>query len=261
MASRKLTTAEQAAMIWLSGGSCYWPGCGVPAIMPVTGKYRMNVEVAHIRAFDDNGPRSNVNMTHEEREAWTNKVLLCHPHHTEVDAEPETYSADKLEEWKSGREADAHGQLSALRVSESQLQELITEVLAEQNERVNQTLERLEKSDAEAAAVMRELRDQLDVVRQHGGLLDIDAVGMLDSAAYKVEHLQDSASTLYEAANKLGNFSDNANTLSEAAEKLTNLGDSANALAQAADQLPGMWDLIPALQAVVNDLKRYGGNM
>lgn len=263
MATRKLGAAEQAAMVWLSGGSCYWPGCGVPAIIPVEGKYRMNVEIAHIRAFDDNGPRADLDMPAEQREAWTNKLLLCHPHHAEIDAAPGKYSVAKLEEWKTNREAGASGQLNALRVDESQLQDLITEVLAEQNERVNRTLERLEQSDAEAALVIRELRDQLDTVRQYGGILDIDAVSMLGEAAGKLEHLNlfDVAAKLNDDADKLVYLGDISATLSDAVDRIGNVGNSANMLARAASELPEIWDIVAALRAVVEELKRYGGNI
>jgi hypothetical protein len=258
---RRLSTAEQAAMIWLSGGSCYWPSCGVPAIVPVNGKHRMNLEIAHIHAFDDGGPRADTSLSHEEREAWANKMLLCHPHHTEVDDDPEKYSVEKLSGWKTSREADAQGQLSALRVSESQLQELVTAAIVQQDDRVNQTLDRLEKSDTEAAAVIRELRDQLETIRRHGGLLDVDAVEILHRAMDRMQHLPRSAEILYQSASKLENIDQSADLLQSASQNLVNLGASAAALSQASKPIPLLADLIPQLQIIVNSFEKYRGNM
>jgi hypothetical protein len=245
MESRKLTVAEQAAMIWLSGGSCYWPGCGEPAVLLVGNKYRMRLEIAHIRAANLGGPRY-VEILDTEREAWANKILLCHPHHVEVDIELQKYPIETLEEWKEQREADAHGKLSGLRnLTEPRLQELMNETLVEQNKKIDETIARLEQSDAEAAKVMRDLLEQLDDIRRHGGVLDTDAVGLLSNAANKMRNLEDSASTLNRAASTLGrNFGDNVSVLKDAADKL--------------DNLPS---LVEALQASVQQLRRYGGNM
>lgn len=257
--TRRLSRADEAALIWLSGGSCYWPGCGEPAISIVNGKPRMRLQVAHIRAAEDGGPRFDEEMSESEREAWLNKMLMCQPHHTEIDQEWQNYPIETLDQWKSQREADARGQLSGLRnLTESRLQEMMTVAIAESQKRIDETVARLERTDAEAAGVIRDLLDQLNDVRRHGSLLNSDTIGVLSSAARSLANLRDDAVMLGSVAYSLRNLGENARTLDRAAHLLGGLGDKVNALSEAVYKLSGLSGMIDSLYAAVSELRRHG---
>lgn len=72
----------------------------VEAVGTITG------EICHIRARNEGGARFDVTQTEEERQGFNNLVLLCRRHHKMVDAEPDVYSVDALEEIKRIREED-----------------------------------------------------------------------------------------------------------------------------------------------------------
>jgi hypothetical protein len=64
-------------------------------------------EICHIRAQNKDGPRFDKTQTNEERRGFGNLILLCRRHHRMVDAEPDVYSVEVLEEFKSVREREA----------------------------------------------------------------------------------------------------------------------------------------------------------
>ena len=68
-------------------------------------------------------------MTDEERRAFSNLILLCKPHHEEIDKRhPEKYSPEVLLEWKRRHEGDDLEPLAQLgAVSEDNLAELLVE--------------------------------------------------------------------------------------------------------------------------------------
>lgn len=68
-------------------------------------------------------------MNNEERRAFSNLILLCKPHHEEIDKRhPEKYSAEVLLEWKRRHEGDDLQPLAELgAVSEDNLAELLVE--------------------------------------------------------------------------------------------------------------------------------------
>jgi hypothetical protein len=82
----------------LSGNRCAFPRCALPLVESagtITG------EICHIKAKSTGGPRYEDSQTDEERHAFENLILLCRRHHRFVDAEPEVYSAEALQEIKS----------------------------------------------------------------------------------------------------------------------------------------------------------------
>nr|WP_290227790.1 hypothetical protein [Trichocoleus desertorum] len=54
----------------------------------------------HIVAPEPDGPRGNFPLTVEERDDYSNLILLCQIHHQLVDAQPHTYPVDMLKEIK-----------------------------------------------------------------------------------------------------------------------------------------------------------------
>lgn len=87
----------------MSGNLCAFPRCALPiveAVGTITG------EICHIRARNEGGPRFDVTQSEDERQSFDNLVLLCRRHHKMVDAEPDVYSVEALEEIKRLREEE-----------------------------------------------------------------------------------------------------------------------------------------------------------
>ena len=86
----------------LSGNVCAFPECSLPIVEDagtVTG------EICHIRAQKSGGPRFDATQSEADRHAFDNLILLCRRHHKIVDAEPDLYSVDALQEIKAIQEA------------------------------------------------------------------------------------------------------------------------------------------------------------
>ena len=75
------------------GNRCAFQGCESPMVEDsgtVTG------EICHIRAASKGGPRYDGSQTEEQRSSSDNLILLCGRHHAIVDAEPKTFTVQKL---------------------------------------------------------------------------------------------------------------------------------------------------------------------
>jgi len=161
---RAYTRSTVAALAHLSGGLCYWPGCPEPVLREVEGKLRVIVDIAHIHAAEPGGARHDPAMTDDERRDQANLILFCHPHHYLVDDKTRAhiYTAEALLRWKSQREAAPREALKRLReVTPSGLRRIVAGGLEEHDARILGALDRLEKHDREAAALMRNLMDEL----------------------------------------------------------------------------------------------------
>jgi hypothetical protein len=106
-------------------------------------------------------------MTEAERKAFTNLILLCHPHHTIVDKlRPQDFSISTLQKWKADREATNQEALSRLReVTPQALQAMLSDALKERDERLGSAIEQLQQVNAEAAQYLRGVLDELQVLR------------------------------------------------------------------------------------------------
>jgi hypothetical protein len=125
------TTSVIAALMSLSNGICYRPGCGEPVVRFISSHPRVNLQIAHIYAAERGGPRYDEAMTDEERRAFANLLLLCKPCHDLVDiVELDQHTPEVLKRWKSDREALGMAGLRAIRgLTEDRLRELIAEAL------------------------------------------------------------------------------------------------------------------------------------
>ena len=153
------------ALALLSQGTCYWPDppCFVPMIVQVKGHPVFNLQIAHIRAARPNGPRYVHNMDPDQRRAFANLIFLCTPHHTYVDKRPQDYPIDVLEKWKRDRETGKLAQLSQVdNITEDRFQEIVADALEEKIRDVRDAIARIEQTDADAAALLREIADQMD---------------------------------------------------------------------------------------------------
>jgi hypothetical protein len=81
---KSIQAAAQAALWVISNGKCYAPGCLFPVIVEVRpGVHKKNAQIAHI--YGVKAPRYRPGMSVAERDSFKDLLLLCLPHHAEVD--------------------------------------------------------------------------------------------------------------------------------------------------------------------------------
>ncbi|MGC7096721.1 hypothetical protein ACPZ19_18770 [Amycolatopsis lurida] len=210
--------------------------------MKVENRYRLNLQIAHIRSDERAAQRYVPGISREQVDAFENLLFLCKPHHDTVDEQgaARRFTIEVLEGWKLEREEDRYEKLRGLRdITEDGLVERITSALEERNHDIRTTLTRLERTDAEAAALIRELSDEIKGLRNAGSVLDPDAVSMLNAAARDLGHLQDSASMLSSAARDLSHLEESAHELANAVSGAAGLHDVAANLRRAVTQANG----------------------
>lgn len=84
-----------------SGGRCANPECNSELFhFFESGKGSSIVELAHIIARSDNGPRGDFEMDFTDKDHFDNIIVLCPTCHTKVDKNPDEYPVEKLIEWK-----------------------------------------------------------------------------------------------------------------------------------------------------------------
>jgi hypothetical protein len=236
----RYTRGDRAALILFGAGRCYWPDCTAPLLGVVEGRYKIALEIAHIRAARPGGERYVADMTAERRKSFDNLIFLCALHHKTVDERgaAERYPISTLEKWKTDREKGGLERLRGLRdVTEDKLVELISTAMQQRDQDIRDTLARLERTDAEAAELVRELRDELRMTRKRGSILDPDVVTMLSGAASKLVGLGDQATLLIRAAEGLAGLEDHVGMLSDAASRLAGMEDRVAMLRRAADDI------------------------
>ncbi|MCX4828742.1 hypothetical protein OG746_08390 [Streptomyces sp. NBC_01016] len=229
----------------------------------VNGEPRLNLEIAHIRAFEEGGKRFDSEWSISERNGFANLILLCHPHHKEIDGtKSDQYPIDVLESWKREREADGLSALAGLGdLTEHRLGEMISEAQTSLVDRIEPALEEFGKFAPELAALLKVTLKELADPRVHGFGLSEDEVNALSRSSDGLSHLQDTAFLLSEAAQKLTHLQDTASLLSDAAQKVTHLPDSANTLADAADGLVGLSDDASTLARAAARADRAAGKL
>ncbi|MFF1258312.1 MULTISPECIES: hypothetical protein [unclassified Streptomyces] len=115
---------------------------------------RLNLEIAHIQAFEDGGKRADTALSIEERNGFGNLILLCHPHHTEIDGTNSgRYPVEVLMRWKRERESDGVSALAGLGdLTEQRLGEMISEAQTALVDRIEPALDEFAKSAPELAS-------------------------------------------------------------------------------------------------------------
>ena len=233
---RYYSNATIAALMTLARGACYWPECTIPTVRMINGTPRLNLEIAHIRAFDEGGKRFDPALSVRERNSFDNLILLCNPHHEEIDGpDSDQYPVEVLQDWKQAREADGLDALAGLGdLTKSELGEMIAAAQGELLDRIEPALDEFAETAPELAALLRAVVKELADPRVHGFGISEDGINRLHPSARALRHLEDSANTLSSAAASLKTLPDSANTLADAADTLVNLGDWARSLSQAA---------------------------
>ncbi|GIK56082.1 MAG: hypothetical protein HND44_01635 [Chloroflexi bacterium] len=106
MSSRiKIPETEIKILFAKSGNLCAFPSCQNPIIANEGDGDKPLAEMAHIIAYQDNGPRSDPSIPISERNKASNLILFCPTHHTIVDKFEYQYNAQVLREMKRLHEA------------------------------------------------------------------------------------------------------------------------------------------------------------
>jgi hypothetical protein len=97
---------EQKILQIRSGNRCAFPGCGALLVKLNTFGTRPVVtgEIAHIVSETPDGPRGKHILAAGEHDKHTNLIFLCSGHHTEIDAQPDVYTVERLRQMKQDHE-------------------------------------------------------------------------------------------------------------------------------------------------------------
>ena len=135
-----------------SGGVCAFPGCTTNLVDSISGA--ILGEMCHINAASPSGPRFEPSLSESDRSKEDNLIILCPTHHSLVDQDLSTYTAEKLRLMKRSHEARVIAMLSV--ASSAVVAEIDTTDLARQ-------------VDAESIdfAIVVALPKELDAIRHH----------------------------------------------------------------------------------------------
>ena len=104
MADRlKIKETTIKALFAKSNNQCAFPGCSHELI---SSKNIFIGQVCHIESPLVNGPRYNPAKTSEDLRSFDNLVILCYPHHKEIDADHYEYTVERLKQFKKNMGAN-----------------------------------------------------------------------------------------------------------------------------------------------------------
>jgi hypothetical protein len=90
----------------LSGNRCAFYGCAIPLVDDDS--ETIAGEICHIKASRRGGPRYDPGQTEDERQSFSNLLLLCSTHHTIIDADVTKYSVEYLQAMKAAHNPTAN---------------------------------------------------------------------------------------------------------------------------------------------------------
>lgn len=207
----RIPAATEAALWALSNGRCYAPGCAAPLVKEVRpGVYRKNAQVAHIRGV--RAPRHDPSLTPRECAAFGNLLILCLPHHGEVDDKKtgeRLYPVELLTGWKTAHEGSNGPALAALGpVDKDTLTELLLGVFSPPVERLQQIADQLDETGTLNADTVAQLRQVVDVLASTPAGPSARTAAMLAHAAdvFSTRAFQNAAASLRQAADIMPSY-------------------------------------------------------
>ncbi|MGH3400912.1 MAG: hypothetical protein ACRDRJ_00050 [Streptosporangiaceae bacterium] len=238
---RSIPAATEAALWALSNGRCYAPGCTAPVVVEVRpGVYRKNAQIAHIRGV--RAPRHDPALTEAACASFTNLLILCLPHHGEVDDKTtgeRLYPVAKLTRWKTDHEGANGPALAALgQVDEETLARLLTQVFSPPARRLEQIADQLETTGTLTASTLVQLRQVVQVMNVGPARTSADTAEMLAYAAGVF-----SRSRFRDAVLKLGQAADtmSSKTMADQIGELHGIADALTAAAARIQRNRGQW--------------------
>lgn len=94
-------------MLWgRSANRCNFENCRRELVMDATETDDESIigEECHIIARENDGPRGTSDLSEEQRDKYSNLILLCNIHHKVIDDQPKEYSVEKLRNLKTSHE-------------------------------------------------------------------------------------------------------------------------------------------------------------
>ncbi len=98
---------REMKLLWgLSAGRCAFPSCRIELAVGSAGNETAGIlgHVAHIVASSNDGPRGDRNFPVGHRDKYSNLILLCPTHHTQVDVQSGSHTVDQIRTWKVDHE-------------------------------------------------------------------------------------------------------------------------------------------------------------
>lgn len=120
-------TIKTNRMLWGRAASrCSFPDCRRELVIDSleTDDPSLVGEAAHIVAEQPSGPRGDSPLTFEQRNTYSNLILLCNVHHKLVDDQTTTYPVERLQSMKADHEAWVRLKLSGFDAKKQQEDEL-----------------------------------------------------------------------------------------------------------------------------------------
>jgi len=103
-----ISEKDQKILWGKAAGRCSMPNCRKEVVLEASDKLRSkNVLIGqncHIVGEGDSSPRGNSILTHEERDSYTNLILLCANHHVMIDQDLLNWPVEKLHQVKAEHE-------------------------------------------------------------------------------------------------------------------------------------------------------------
>jgi hypothetical protein len=244
---RNIPAATQAALWALSSGRCYAPGCPYPVVVEIrAGVYRKNAQIGHIYGVRPGAARFSSQIPDEVRDSFTNLLLLCLPHHGEVDDKKtgaKLYPPKTLREWKIRHEGSNGPALAVLgQVDEDSIAELLTGAFSPPIERLQSIARQLEQTGTLNAAAVQELQQVVRIMRDSPAGPDSRTALMFAQAAdvLATSSFSTAAQQLYSGADLLS-----SSVLTRLGRQVPALSEAANSIAASVDFLRrnrGYWD-------------------
>ncbi|AMW21985.1 hypothetical protein Chelonae_p4234 [[Mycobacterium] chelonae subsp. bovistauri] len=85
-------------------GTCAMRGCHADLFFDSSTGHKFTAQAAHIHGENENSARYDPSMTTMSRNSIDNLILMCPTHHAEIDADEETWTAERLKELKTDHE-------------------------------------------------------------------------------------------------------------------------------------------------------------
>jgi hypothetical protein len=220
----------------LSRGKCYEPDCGARVMRCIDGQWRTNAHVAHIRGLNKTSARFDESMTPEERNSFGNLLLLCKPHHDQVDSKAleDKFPKEILISWKTTREGDYADDLLELgTVTEGMLKGWMTDAIADTRDEIAGAFDRLQDVSSEFLASLKQAAlDFFDLP-----YLDPEDIRSLHYTATVFQSIPDYAELLRHSAHDLRHLPGTTDLLTVITPQLRKLPNSADTLWMAAEAI------------------------
>lgn len=244
---RSYPAGTKEALFMLSRGQCYAPDCGARVMRCTDGRWRTNAHVAHICGLNKTSARFDESIPVPKRNSFGNLLLLCKPHHDQVDSKAleEKFPKEMLIDWKSTREGEYADDLLELgMVTDGMLKGWMTEAIADTRGEIADAFDRLQDVSITFIASLKQAAlDFFDLP-----YLDPEDIRSLHYTATVFQSIPDYADLLSNSAHGLRHLPDTTDILTVITPQLKNLPDAADILYYVAQEIK---------QAGLDEFARY----